>query len=185
MFSNALRNTGTIQYEGATYDYIFRNVYPIFDSVARNYESEIYVIEGDTNPVNLAQLLYGNPEYYWVLLLLNEVVDPFFGWVLSDKNIYDIAISKWGEANIDDIHHLVDRDGNIYYDLVENNGVYYDVGDQFFEKPFYSDGPLLPVTNIEYLRDLNEEKREIEIIQPEEIERFVADIQKELAKNVG
>lgn len=180
-----MKNTGTIQYEGATYDYIFRNVYPIFDSVVINYQTEQYSIEGDLNAVNLATLLYSNPEYYWVFFLLNDVVDPFFDWILSDQNIYDIAVSKWGIDNIDNLHHYVDPQGNQYYDLVEENGIYYDVGDQFFEKPFYSSGPLLPVTNIEYLKDLNETKRKITIIQPEEIETFMADLQKELAKNVG
>lgn len=185
MFANALKNTGTIEYEGATYDYIFRNVYPIFDSVLANYQTEKYSIEGDLTAVNLANLLYENPEYYWILLLVNDVVDPFFDWVLSDQNIYDIAVSKWGVENIDNLHHYEDGFGNMYYDLVENAGVYYDVGDQFFEKPFYSSGVLLPVTNIEYLQALNEEKRKITIIQPEQINQFMVDLQKELAKNVG
>lgn len=185
MFANALRNTGQIEYEGATYDYIFRNIYPIFDAVVSNYQTEQYTIEGDLNAVNLASLLYNNPEYYWIFFILNDVVDPFFDWILSDQNIYEIAISKWGDENIDDLHHYEDGFGNVYYDLVENNGLYYDVGDQFFEKPFYSDGALLPVTNIDHLKALNEAKRKITIIQPEDIGRFSADLQKELAQNVG
>lgn len=182
MFANAFRNTGTFEYEGTVMLNIFRNVYPAFNTILKSYRTEKYTIEGNPDPTVLATILYDNPEYYWVLLLVNKVTDPFEGWLLTDKQVYTITEELYDDVN--GHHHFEDSDGNFYYDLVEHNGVYYDIGDTEFTVPFYSKGVLLPVTNIEYMMSENEKKRSILIIPPEIIDQFINDLKKEFDLNV-
>ena len=179
MFANAFKKTGTIEYDGTVLLDTFRNVYPVFDRVVSKYQTEKYTIVGSPEPAVLASILYNNPEYYWVFLLLNEVTNPFDDWLLCDSEVYRIAEEIYN--NVDGLHHYEDSDGNFYYDLVEHNGVYYDVGDTNFTKPFYQRGPLNPVTNVEYLQAQNEKRRVIKIIRPEDITQFISDLKKEFS----
>jgi len=47
------------------------------------YES--YYIEDDDTPDIVAAKLYGNPEYHWIVLLFNNIVNPFYEWPLRDE----------------------------------------------------------------------------------------------------
>ena len=177
MFANAFGKIGRISYDGTEIENIFRDVIPVFNEIVQNYRTELYTIEGAPDPSALATLLYDEPEYYWIFLLLNGVVNTFEDWILSDQEVLRIAVDKWGEEGIDEVHHHLDADDDKIYDVVENNGLYYDVGDVNFERPFPTvNSQLLPVTNIEYLQEKNEENRQIEIISPEEVEDFVSEL---------
>lgn len=182
MFSKSLKNTGTFEYDDQLHLNIYRNVYPVFERVLARYRTEKYSIEGAPDPAVLSTILYDNPEYYWILLLVNDVTDPFEEWIISDQAVQKIAAQLYD--NVNEIHHYEDSSGNFYYDIVENNNVYYDVGDTSFSKPFYDKGPLLPVTNVEYELNKNEEKRSIRIIPPEIINSFVNDLKKEFDLDV-
>ena len=47
---------------------------------------EYDVIDGET-PEHVAEKFYGNPEYHWVVMLINEVYDYKQDWVLSYNDL--------------------------------------------------------------------------------------------------
>ena len=60
---------------------IFRNYRKYFDTVAENYLLQTYYISGAPRPEELAYILYGNSQLYWILLMCNNVYDPFRDWI--------------------------------------------------------------------------------------------------------
>lgn len=42
-----------------------------------------YTIEDEERPETLANRIYGRADYHWLILLFNEIHDPFFSWPMS------------------------------------------------------------------------------------------------------
>jgi len=48
------------------------------------------VIDGE-NPENISYKYYGTQDYWWIILLFNEIYDPFFGWILTVPQVEEYA----------------------------------------------------------------------------------------------
>jgi hypothetical protein len=78
---------------------------------------EYDVRDGDT-PEIVADKFYNNPELHWIILHLNEILDPRFDWVLSTNDLTLYTDGKY--ADRDAIHHYINDttlnevNGNVY-----------------------------------------------------------------------
>jgi hypothetical protein len=52
------------------------------------------VLDGET-PDLMAYRFYGNPQYHWVLLIINNIVDPYQEWPLASKNVAPLVYEKY------------------------------------------------------------------------------------------
>jgi hypothetical protein len=43
-----------------------------------------YQLEDGERPEHIADRFYGNPEYHWIILLINQTVNPYFDWLIPD-----------------------------------------------------------------------------------------------------
>ena len=55
-----------------------------------------YTINNDLRPDQVAHLYYGDSELLWLIFLANNIVDPYYGWPLSQHTFEDFIISKYG-----------------------------------------------------------------------------------------
>ena len=60
------------------------------------------VKEGET-PEMIADKLYGNPEFHWVVLMMNDVVDRYHQWPMSRRQFLAHLNDKY--TNVDGVHH--------------------------------------------------------------------------------
>jgi hypothetical protein len=62
--------------------------------------------EGDT-PEIIAHKYYGDSYRYWMVLLANEILDPQWGWPMSNTVFNDYLISKYGSSSTaqNTVHH--------------------------------------------------------------------------------
>jgi hypothetical protein len=173
-----------------------------FDSRFRENAATYYkykIKDGDT-PEILAAKLYGSSEKHWVILTLNNIVDPIFEWPLANRSMGKFINSKyaskatgsqtglqWANANILNYFKVetkilpstgtttvtkIKLDANTYSSVTESQTDYSLV-----------DGTQLKIvitketqTYYEYEQEINEKKRLISILKPE----FVTEIESEL-----
>jgi hypothetical protein len=64
-----------------------------------------YVIKESDTPENIAQRYYGDPSYYWVILLYNNIVDPQLDWPKNERVLYEYLVNKYGLSEINEPHH--------------------------------------------------------------------------------
>jgi hypothetical protein len=84
----------------------------------------------------------------WVILALNNIVNPFEDWLLSDEEVKDRIKKKYG-SKLHDAHHY-EQDGILYTSL-----------------PEIKEGkPITKITNYEYEMAENEKKRTIKVLYP-------------------
>lgn len=98
---------------------------------------EYYTIEDNERPEQIAEKIYGNPEYDWIILIANNILDPYEEWPLSQKDLNEYLIEKYGsEEALTQIHHyetLELRDS--YNRVVLPSGLIVD--ESFYNAPLY------------------------------------------------
>lgn len=107
---------------------------------------EYDVLDGET-PELVAFRFYKNTQFHWLILHMNEILDPRFDFPLSQLNLVKYCQSKY--TNIYGIHHYINSSGYIVNST--------QVG-------------ATSVSNYDYEESLNESKRRIKILKPQYVE---------------
>lgn len=115
------------------------------------------IIEGET-PEIVAEKIYGNAMYHWIVMLVNERYDYLADWPLTQANLDQYVIDKYG-STATAIHHYENAKGIIVS----------------------SDYPsAVPVTNANYEAQVNESKRRIKIISKQLISTILKNYKDEI-----
>lgn len=90
-----------------------------------------YDIRDGETPEIIAERIYGNPNYHWIIMLLNERYDYITNFPLSYPELISHTEQKYGVGNINGIHHYLDYQGNLVDSRITkvtmtNNGSGYD-----------------------------------------------------------
>lgn len=56
-----------------------------------------YTIADGEKPETIAQLYYGSVDDTWIVLLANDITDPYYDWPLSDEEFDQYFIDKYSE----------------------------------------------------------------------------------------
>lgn len=157
---------------------IFRNYKSYFKQALAGYRLRTYYIQGSPRPEELAYIIYGNTQLYWVLLMCNDNYDPFYGWITSQEAAYAAAQQRYANTGGQQVVYHINEHGEKFYNLIEdpnNPRVWYDKGDTAMLYPQY-EGALSAIDTNEDALIKNESKREIKIISPQDIDSFISDL---------
>ena len=66
-----------------------------------------YDIQNNLRADQVAQYYYNDPTYDWLIMLQNGIIDPYYGWYLSEQDFDSYIIEKYGsyETSIKKIKH--------------------------------------------------------------------------------
>lgn len=166
-----------IDYDGKPTADIFRNYRAYVLQASKDLILRDYLIESSDRPELISWKLYNDPQYYWVLLLLNENYDPFHGWIKSQDAVHQSTEYRWKNADgHNQIAYHVNANNKKFYNLYEdpnNPGLWYDKIDKQKVHLQYR-GTLIPITVIEDQLAVNEDKRTIRIVSPGDLNTFMA-----------
>lgn len=115
------------------------------------------IVDGET-PEQIAEKIYGNAQYHWIVMLANERYDYLKDFPLTYVALEQYISDKWGDQ-ADSIHHYEDGSGNV----VPAN---------------YPSA--VPITNRVYEENLNESKRRIKIISKDLISTIIQNFKDQL-----
>ena len=154
---------------------------------------EQYYVKNGQRPDQISYNLYGDEQYYWIILQINEIIDYYTQWPLSQYELDEYILQKYGSSTkADEIRHyetkrVVDRQGN----LLLPAGLKVSIDNKFSYVDDAGSTILVPPEPITYRRheyNLNEEKSEIFILQPKfvgQYKREVKQIKYKIDKMVG
>lgn len=55
-----------------------------------------YDIKDGEKPEQIADRVYGDSSYAWVILLTNDIIDPYYDWYRSEQSVQDYIQKKYG-----------------------------------------------------------------------------------------
>ena len=160
---------------------------------ALHVASTRYTVQQGETPEQVSNKQYGSPEWYWTILILNNIIDVRNDWPVSDYEL-DLAIEKKYGDDQDKIRFWETKEIYEGSNVVLESGVIIEYNQGTTEQqvagyyPSYtfttSTGSLLtgaqvmsPVTNREYEYRQNEDKKEIFLIRPEYLTTMQEEIQ--------
>jgi hypothetical protein len=139
-----------------------------------------YTIKTGDTPENISNRYYGSPNFFWVVLLFNSIMDPQLDWPLDDEELFNYMVAQYGLANLNAAHHYtLNINTTDITSLTTTNFIYvidqptYNKTPQFTEQSFETQSGFATqvitttsiVTNSEYATTINEAKRQINILK--------------------
>ena len=167
---------------------LFRRTKIREDLFANFMQFDKYEIVGDERPDNVSEKVYGRDDLDWVVLLSNNIVDINNEWPLSQLQLNRFLSDKYTPQELVSIHHyetLELRDSK--NQLILPAGL---VVDEDFNLEYLSGGqikstnslvegrPVRAVTFFDYENDLNEQKRNINVIKKDFLGMFIKDFER-------
>ena len=154
---------------------------------------ERYQVEENMRPEAIANRIYQDPELDWVILLVNNITNVRDQWPLSNNDLYNYMLDKYGQTGLTDAHHyetveLKDSDGRIML----QGGLVVDDEFKFRYSVRKSNGdltdpnninPVQVITNLAYEQRENDKKRQIRILKPAYIAGVVNDLRNVMKYN--
>ena len=133
-----------------------------------------YQIQGSDRPDNVASQVYNDSTLDWLVLMSNNIVNIQNEWPLSNIDFDDLMLDKYGSYDtlFNGIHHYETIEVKDARDVkIVNAGlkVESDYSITFFDEranQMKTVTPTIPVTNYQYEQKVNEDKRNIYLLQP-------------------
>ena len=127
------------------------------------------VPEGDS-PETVAYKVYGSTDYFWVVCLLNNVVNRYYDWPLDEFNFQQYVADKY--ANPDAIHH---------YEITQSSGPTTGNGPDDYSHKIEvneTEAGAESVSNYEYERREQDKKRNIKLLDPRYLPMFLEEFER-------
>ena len=139
-----------------------------------------FSIRGDDRPDNVADELYGNPEYDWIILISNNILNIRDEWPMSEIDFQRYIDNNYTPQQLSEIHHYEsverrDPEGK----LLQQGGLVVD-GDATFTYSYrginYTDTGTQSVSYLEYETRKNDAKRNIFTLKSMYIDTIIEDM---------
>ena len=146
-----------------------QNSFTVFDK---------YEIPEGARPDIVAEELYGNPEFDWIVLTVAGILNVRNQWPLNNRDLYNYCLDKYGESlnsnRFFETTEVKDSSGRLILPkgkVVDSNFTIPKPGE-----PTATINPVVGITNFEYETRLNDEKRNIFILKEGYLQQFLNDI---------
>ena len=167
---------------------LFRRVKVREDLFSNFVQFDRYKVEGDERPDNVSETVYGKDTLDWVILLSNNIIDVKNEWPLTQLQLNEFLNEKYTPQQLVSIHHyetLELRDNKNQLILPagitvdENFNMEYMSGGQIRSTNSLVDGrPIKAVTFFDHENELNDRKRNINVLKPEFLGVFIKEFER-------
>ena len=135
------------------------------------------VKEGET-PESIAFKLYGDAEFHWVIMLVNDITDRYHQWPMRYSQFLQYVNDKYDDVNA--VHH---------YEVTQSSGdtttkieVYSNSALFSGDTDFY--GTATAVTNLEYEESLQDQRRKIKLLDPQYLPQFISEFESLMGESI-
>jgi len=81
---------------------------------ASRFVFDKYNVKEGEKPEDIAFKYYGDPQYHWVVMMVNNLTDRYYQWPMTQPDFEDFLTDKYGRGSEDAVHH---------YELAQTSGV--------------------------------------------------------------
>lgn len=158
--------------------------------VRENYSMiEEYQVKDGETPETVSFKFYNDAQYHWVILLINDIIDPRYDWPLTETQLFDYVNTKYS-GNISGVK---------YFTISSEDDTVVEPTQIKISKtatPVYTGNTITSVTvtstntypyvnayaitNLAYESKLNEQKRGIKVLRPRFLSAFVTEFEARL-----
>ena len=149
----------------------------VFNDVT-NFEK--YSVEGDERPDQVAYDFYGDSGLDWIILTTNNIIHVRDEWPMSNRDFLTYLNEKYTSEELSNVHHYETREiRDESNTLIQPAGVRVksDYSVTYVENDTVkTESSIKMLTFLEHETNLNDAKRNINILKPDYVEIFLRDI---------
>ena len=144
-----------------------------------------YVVSDGERPDQISYNIYGDEQWYWIILQINDITDYYNEWPLSNYELETFVVKKYGgESGAGGTHHwetvrTFDQANNLVLPgqmTVSKDYIFYYPSTP--DSTVYLSAIPVAVSNYEYERRLNDKKAQIQVLD----KKYVYDFDREIRK---
>ena len=132
---------------------------------------DTYDVKNGETPESLSHRLYGDSEYHWIIMLVNDITDRYHDWPMSEAQFSQYIKDKY--SNPDAVHH---------YEISQESGdtdIKINIGTSNTDYP-----TATAITNYEHEQKLQDDRRKIRLLDPSFISQFVTEYQSLMGESI-
>ena len=149
----------------------------VFNDVT-NFEK--YSVEGDERPDKVAYDFYGDSGLDWIILTTNNIIHVRDEWPMSNRDFLTYLNEKYTSEELSNVHHYETREiRDESNTLIQPAGIRVksDYSVTYVENDTVkTKSSIKMLTFLEHETNLNDAKRNINILKPDYVEIFLRDI---------
>ena len=130
---------------------------------------DTYDVRNGETPEMIANKYYGDPEYHWVILLVNNITDRYHQWPMNTRQYLAHLAERYD--NVDALHHY--EINQVSGDITKK----IDIGPTNIDIDGNTIADATLVTNREYEESKQDTIRKIRLLEPQYLEQFVEDFE--------
>ena len=137
-------------------------------SVSGLYDT--YDVRNGETPEMIAHKYYGDAEYHWVILMVNNITDRYHQWPMNTRQFLAHLAERYD--NVDAVHH---------YEINQVSGdtsVKINIGIANIDIDGNTIADATLITNREYEEEKQDVLRKIRLLDPIYLDQFVKDFQR-------
>lgn len=164
------KNFPIVDYDGIALRNIILKSKIIKDILEKNDLFHPLTIEDGERPDTIAYDYYGDSDLYWIVLMSNDIIDPYYDWPMTQNEFRSYIIKKYGNipAAMQEIIYWRNDDHD-YFMTPESKTLLSSDEIQ---------GWIHPVYAYDYENALNEQRREIRLLDKGLIQQVISEIGK-------
>ena len=131
---------------------------------------DTYDVRNGETPEMIAHKYYGDAEYHWVILLVNNITDRYHQWPMNTRQFLAHLAERYD--NVDAVHH---------YEINQVSGdtsVKINIGITNIDIDGNTIADATLITNREYEEEKQDVLRKIRLLDPIYLDQFVKDFQR-------
>ena len=133
-----------------------------------------YNVKDNENPEDVAFKYYGDAEYHWVVLMVNNITDRYYQWPMTQPDFAEFLTDKYGAGNEDSIHH---------YELAQTSGKTTSSDSSHMLEVNSDTENATAITNREFEERVQNDIRQIRLLDQRYLDTFVEEFFTLIRKN--
>ena len=125
---------------------------------------DYYDVQDGETPEMIAHKFYGDSDLHWTILVVNDIVDYYTDWPMSIQRFEQYVKEKY--TNPQAVHH---------YEITQTSGDTTEIIDVGLNTTDYPSATA--ISNYQYEDALQNERRQIRLIQPRFMDDFVEEFE--------
>ena len=134
---------------------------------ASRFVFDKYNVKEGEKPEDVAFKYYGDAQYHWVIMVVNNITDRYYEWPMTEPDFADFLTDKYGAGSEDSVHH---------YEITQASGRSTGQGpDDYSHKVEVNsnEDDAETITNRQYEQRLQDKYRQIKLLDSKYLSQFL------------
>ena len=133
-----------------------------------------YNVKEGERPEDIAFKYYGDPQYHWVVMMVNNITDRYYQWPMTQPDFEDFLTDKYGAGSEDAVHH---------YELAQTSGATTSSDESHMLEVNSDTDGATTITNREYENRVQNDLRQIRLLDEKYLDAFIEEFFALIRKN--